>query len=157
MRPICHRLLCRGRRINAIAAITSSGVLAFEIISDTVNGDCFFYYLRGSLIPNMMSFPNPRSILILDNCAIHHVEEVKDLLAQSGIVAMFLPPYSPDLNPIEEAFSYVKAYLRKHDDVLQVIRNQTDVIESAFESITEDHCNSWIINSGYQWHCTNLV
>ena len=62
---------------------------------------------------------------------------------------MFLPPYSPDLNPIEEAFSYVKAYLRKHDDLLQVIHNQTDVIESAFESITEDHCNSWIINSGY--------
>ena len=98
----------------------------------------------------MMSFPNPRSILILDNCAFLHVEEVKDLLAQSGIVAMFLPPYSPDLNPIEEAFSYVKAYLRKYDDPLQVIRNQTDVIETAFESITEDHCNSWIINSGYQ-------
>ena len=53
MRPICHRLLCRGRRINAIAAITSSGILALETISDTVNGDLFFYYLRGSLIPNM--------------------------------------------------------------------------------------------------------
>ena len=55
---------------------------------------------------------SPRSILVLDNCSIHRVDEVLELLRPTGIVVMFLPPYSPDYNPAEEAFSYVKYYLK---------------------------------------------
>ena len=55
---------------------------------------------------------NPESIL--DNCSIHHTQEVKDIVQQAEIILMFLPVYSPDLNPIEEAFSFVKQYLRQH-------------------------------------------
>ena len=64
----------------------------------------------------------------MDNCSVHHVEDqVTELLRQAGIVVLFLPPYSPDLtpledlnpleplNPLEEAFGYVKGYLRKHE------------------------------------------
>ena len=64
---------------------------------------------------------SPNSILIMNNCSIHHISEVKELMRQSGIVMLFLPPYSPDLNPVEEAFSYIKNYLQKHDQLLQVI------------------------------------
>ena len=53
------------------------------------------------------------------NCAIHHVQEVKDLLQNAGILYIFLPPYSPDFNPAEELFSYIKYYLKDHDIVLQ--------------------------------------
>ena len=52
------------------------------------------------------------SVLTLENCSIHLIVEVKQL-QQSGILVLFLPPYSPDLNPIDEAFSYVKSYLKK--------------------------------------------
>ena len=55
---------------------------------------------------------NSRSVLVMDNAAIHHVEAVIDLLIAAGILIRFLPPYSPDLNPIEEAFSKVKAYVK---------------------------------------------
>lgn len=61
--------------------------------------------------------------------------EVKDLQT-AGIIALLLPPHSPDLNPIEEAFNYIKKYLRKHDDVLQAVNNPTDVMQAAFDSIT---------------------
>ena len=113
-----------------------------------MNGDTFFDFARGSLLPMMQPFDgrSPHSILIMDNFSIHHVAEVKDLFQQAGIVVLFLPPYSPDLNPVEEALSYVKNYLRKHDQLLQAI---SDIIQAALDSITPEHCNGWINHSGY--------
>ena len=113
--PTCMRLLARGQRINVISAISSEGVLATEFVKGTVNGDRFYDFLRGTLIPMMQPFngTNAHSVMIMDNCSVHHVSEVKDLLQSAGIAFLFLPPYSPDLNPIEEAFSSVKKILTK--------------------------------------------
>ena len=71
----------------------------------------------------------------MDNCTIHHTAAIKELLLDAGILVFFLPPYSPDLNPIEEAFSSVKYYLKQHDELLQSITNPFPVIYSAFNSI----------------------
>ena len=102
--PVTHRLFSR---VNAIAAVSTQGILAVEIEAGTVNGLKFFDFLRGTLIPNMMPFDgrNPTSIVVMDNCAIHHVREVVELASQVGILLFFLPCYSPDFNPAEEAFS----------------------------------------------------
>ncbi len=150
-RATYHRILHRGERVNAIAAISSAGLLSMELMKGSVNGESFYDFLRGTLIPQMMPFDghNPHSVLIMDNCSVHHVDEVKKLLRGAGIIVLFLPPYSPDLNPIEEAFSYIKQYLRKHDELLQAIADPTDIIKEAFQSITADHCNSWISDSLY--------
>ena len=104
---------------------------------------------------------NPQSLVIMDNYSVHHVEDqVTELLRQAGIVVLFLPPYSPDLtpledlnpleplNPLEEAFGYVKGYLRKHE-LFQSIPSPIDLIKMAFDSITEKHCQAWISDSGY--------
>ena len=93
---------------------------------------------------------SPHSILIMDNFSVHHVNEVREVLQQAGILVLFLPPYSPDLNPLEEAFSYIKQYLRKHDELLQAIADPRDVIRQAFQSITAEHCNSWISHAHYE-------
>ena len=76
--PLCHRLLVRGQRISAIAAIATDGLVALELTAETVNSDFFFDYIRGSLIPQMNQFDgvSPKSIVIMDNCSIHHVAEV---------------------------------------------------------------------------------
>ena len=82
----------------------------------------------------MMSYyngTNPHSIIIMDNCSVHHIAEVRDLLHQAGILVLFLPPYSPDLNPAEEAFSYVKSYLKKHDEMLQSAVPLSTVVHAA--------------------------
>ena len=92
---------------------------------------------------------NPNSIIVMDNCSVHHVHEVVDLIRQSGILLLFLPPYSPDLNPAEEAFSYIKGYLKKHDTLLQCGVSLTDIIQAGFDSITTTQCQSWITHSGY--------
>ncbi len=85
----------------------------------------------------------------MDNCSIHHVQEVKEVLQSVGVLVIFLPPYSPDYNPAEELFSYVKYYLKEHDEILQAISSPMDVLRSAFDSVTSVHCNGWISDSGY--------
>ena len=149
--PVYHRLLHKGKRISATAGICTTGLLALELKKGTNNGDAFYDFVRGSLIPNMLPFngQNPRSIAILDNCSIHHVQAVLDLFRDSGILVLFLPPYSPDYNPIEEAFSYIKYYLKEHDELLQAINDPIPIIQAAFDSITSEQCNGWINHSGY--------
>ena len=135
--PVYHSFLSRGDRINAIAAITSSGLLTVELTKATVNGDNFFDFIRGTLIPHMRPSDgvSTHSILTMDNCSVHHVNEVREVLQQAGILVLFLPPCSPDLNPLEEAFSNIKQYLRKHE-LLQAIRDPTDI----HASISEHNC-----------------
>ena len=113
--PVYNRLLVRGKRVSAITAMTVDGVLAYDLTTSTVNGEKFLDFLRGTLVPEKMSYngSNPKSILILDNCSIHHIQEVTDYLQSVGVLTFFLPPYSPDLNPIEELFSYLKYYIPK--------------------------------------------
>lgn len=117
----------------------------------SVNGDIFLDFLRGTLIPNMQQYDGiaSRSIVILDNCSIHHVTEVTELFREAGIVVFYLPPYSPDLNPIEELFSYVKYYLKRHDELLQAITDPTPIIQAAFDNVFPDQCAAWITHSGY--------
>ena len=151
MRAEVPSLLARGQRISAIAAIDHNGLIDVELTTGTVNSDIFYDFIRGSLLPNLQPFDgtNKRSVVIADNCSIHHVDMVTSLFEEAGVLLLFLPPYSPDYNPIEEAFSYIKGYLKLHSDIFQVTRDPTPVIRAAFDSITSDQCNGWISHAGY--------
>ena len=146
-----HRWLHRGSRISAIAAVSTTGVLAVEITTGSVNGDIFFDYIRGCVIPEMLPFDgnNPKSIAVLDNCSIHHVHQVTQLFKDSGILVLFLPPYSPDFMPIEKTFSYVKYYLKDHDELWQAMADPKVLIQAAFDSVSNSHCEGWISSCGY--------
>ena len=94
--PVYHRFLHRGQRtcISAIAALSADGVIALELTKGTVDGSKFVDFIQGKLIPEMQPFDgeNTRSILVLDNCSVHHVQEVSELLDEAGILHFFLPP-----------------------------------------------------------------
>ena len=81
----------------------------------------------------------------MDNCSVHHSQEVKDLVRDAGILVLYSPPYSPDYNPIEELFSYAKYYLKEHD----VLSAVTLILKSAFDNVTSNQFNGWITHSGY--------
>ena len=149
-RPVYHRFLHRGNRVSTITAMCTDGILATEVFYGTLNGERFLDYLRGSLIPEMLPFDgiSALSVLVLDNCSVHHVSSALELLSQAGILAMFLPPYSPDLNPVEELFSAIKYYLKDHDDILQAMPNPIPLLKSAFNYISVEQCNGWISHSG---------
>lgn len=98
-----------------MVAMGSQGILTFDFLMGTLNGNRFFDFIRRHLIPCMQQFPAPNSILIMDNCSVHHVDEVRAELHSAGLMVIYLPPYSPDFNPCEELFSYMKYYLKDHD------------------------------------------
>ena len=143
----------RGERINAIAAISCDGVVAYQLLKETVNTDNFFDFIRGHLLSELQEYDgeSSSSVLILDNLSVHHAEPIVSLLQDTGILVEFLPPYSPDLNPIEEVFSYVKYYLRQHSDMIDAITDPTIIIHAAFNSITRQDCQAWITHSGYSY------
>ena len=86
-----YRFLVRGKRVSSITAMSVNGVLTYELTHSTVNGENFLDFLRGSLIPEMMPYngSNPKSILVMDNCAIHHIQEVTDYLQSVGVLLIF--------------------------------------------------------------------
>ena len=148
--PVCHRILHCGRRISVIAAISTNGLVTYDLVHGSVNGERFLQFLQGKLIPEMLPYDgeNPHSILVMDNCTIHHVQPVLDTLKQMGILVLFLPPYSPDMNPIE-MFSYIKYYLKDHDPILQALDDPVPLLEASFESVTKEKCIGWINYAGY--------
>ena len=131
-RPVYHRFLQRGQRISAVVAMCTDGVIALELREDTFNGDKFLEFITGTLIPEMLQFDgsSARSVLVMDNCSIHHTASALQLLDAAGILTMFLPPYSPDYNPVEELFSYIKYYLKEHDEILQAVSNPKPIIKA---------------------------
>ena len=82
-------------------------------------------------------------MIILDNCAIHHVQEVVDMVEGVGAIVHFLPPYSPDLNPIEEAFSKVKSEMKNLGETTDITDTET-ILLMAFASITAQDCREWV-------------
>lgn len=149
--PVCHRIVIRGKRVSARAAISNEELVRVELTYGTVTGERFADFIRGTLIPEMTPFDGSpkKSVIIMDNCTIHHTAAIKELLLDAGILVFFSPPYSPDLNPIEEAFSSVKYYLKQHDELLQSVTDPFPVIYSTFNSITPEKGNGWITHSGY--------
>ena len=76
--PVYHRLLVRGKRVSAITAMSVDGMVVYDLTTDTINGEKFLDFLRATLIPEMMPYDgsNPKSIIIMDNCSVHHIQEV---------------------------------------------------------------------------------
>ena len=137
-RVVKHSFISRGKRINAIVAISSSGVVASHLTNNNVDMCIFYNFIRAELLPNLQQFDgsSKNSVLIMDNLTVHHCEPIVSSLKDMGIVVQFLPPYSPNLNPIEEAFSYVKYYLKLHEDLMQEMNDLIPLITSAIDSIT---------------------
>lgn len=86
-----HSLLVRVERISAIASISMDGLLDVKIVKGTSNGNTFYDFVQEILLPHLMPFygRNPHSVVVLDNCAIHHVAEVKSVLEEVGVLVYF--------------------------------------------------------------------
>ena len=107
MTPRDQRLLIRGTRYSAIPAMSVDGIHDVYLFEGTVDGEKFAEFVHNCLRPFIQAFNwiNPHSVIIMDNASIHHMEQVVDIIEdQIGVRLLFLPPYSPDLNPAKEVF-----------------------------------------------------
>ncbi len=98
-----------GKNVSLVCAIGSGGVKPSMSVEGAVDGKAFETYIEHFLVPELKR----GQIVVMDNLCVHKSRRVERLIQEAGAELLFLPPYSPDFNPIEEAFSKVKASLRK--------------------------------------------
>ena len=110
-------------------------------------GETYTEFIRERLIPQCTPWPGPRSVLIMDNCAIHKKDELLPLCAEAGVILLFLPPYSPDYNPIEYSFAEFKRLLRRGVDCSA--DEIFDYIDVAMQKVNEaDNATAYFQRSG---------
>lgn len=152
---ISEKLLVRGKRFSAISSMSMSGILDLAITTQSVDGEAFISFVERNLLPHLLPFNgvNEKSVVILDNASIHHVPEIESLIEETGAIAIYLPPYSPDLNPIEECFSKIKNILRANDPLIQISSDSEIemLILASFASITPNDCEHWMEHCGYMY------
>ena len=151
--PQDYSLILRGKCYSAIGIISTKGVQDVYITDGTVNGDRFFVFVRRDMLPLLMPFDgqSPNSIIIMDNASIHHVDQVTELITSVGALVRFLPPYSPDMNPIEEVFAEVKHYLQANGLLFETSMSPTSIMLMAFNSVNVHNCQAYIQHAGYNY------
>lgn len=108
-----------------------------------MDGEAFLVYVRRVLIPIL----TPGDIVIMDNLPAHKVGGVREAIEAKGAQLLYLPPYSPDFNPIEKAFAKLKAFLRKA--AARTIDLLWDTIAKAVDTFTPTECQNYFAASGY--------
>ena len=120
--PWVKRPLARSQRWSILPAYIIDGVLTSFIYHGGINAALYLWFLKEQVLPRCSLFPGPRSVLVMDNCSTHLVHEVREVCDRYGVILMFLPLYSPDFNPIEELFSVIKAWLKKHHELARTMQ-----------------------------------
>ena len=132
-----------GPNVTLVAALTPTGLQAAMTVSGAVNGDVFAAYLDQVLGPTLM----PGDVVVLDNLPAHKVAGLAQLVEARGARLLYLPPYSPDFNPIELAFSKLKTWLRTAQ--ARTREALEGVIQMAAEWISEQDARNWFDHCGY--------
>ena len=102
----------RGQRYQILAAYAQDGILHSTVFAGPTSGSVFEDFLE-QLLPRCGRFPAPKSVLVMDNASFHHSENIERMCAEAGVKLLYLSPYSPDFNPIEEFFAELKAFMKK--------------------------------------------
>ena len=113
------------------------------VLDGPMNGDWFKAYVEQILIPTL----SPGDIVVMDNLSSHKGEDVREAIEAAKAELRFLPPYSPDLNPIEPAFSKLKAHLRKHAE--RSMDALWDRIGNLIAEFSPAECQNFFRHAGY--------
>jgi transposase len=125
------------------AGLRLSGLAAPMIIDGATDGDVFRAYVEKVLIPEL----DPGDIVVMDNLPAHRVGGIHKAIAAAGAILLYLPPYSPDFNPIEMAFSKLKAILKSAAP--RTIFDLYEALKNALNAFTADACRNYLAAAGY--------
>lgn len=135
-----------GPHYTTVAALTLQGVQAPFLLEGSMNGPTFETYIEQLLAPTL----KVGDIVILDNLASHKHEVIRTLIEARGATVEFLPPYSPDLNPIEKCWAKVKTALRKLQ--ARTYEALLDALAAALRAVTPQDAAAWFKHCGYAVH-----
>lgn len=125
------------------AGLRLSGMAAPMLLDGPMHGAAFLAYVEHVLVPDLAV----GDIVVMDNLASHKVAGVRERIEAAGATLLYLPPYSPDFNPIEMAFSKLKAALRKA--AARTKADLWDAIATAIETFTPTQCENYFAAAGY--------
>ena len=126
------------------AGLRLRGLTAPMLLDGPMNGAAFLAYVEQVLVPTLA----PGDIVVMDNLPAHRASGVRHAIERAGARRLFLPPYSPDFNPIEQAFAKLKALLRK--EAARTADDLWDAIAIFIGAFTPDECANYFTNSGYE-------
>lgn len=126
-----------------VAGLRNDAITAPLVIDGAMNGETFRAYIEQFLAPTLAH----GDIVIMDNLASHKVAGVREAIEARGATLIYLPPYSPDLNPIEQAFAKLKALLRKAAP--RTVEALWAVIGEALSAFPSTECANYLANAGY--------
>jgi transposase len=127
-----------------VAGLRLEGLTAPMVVDGAMDGEMFTAYAETILAPTLA----PGDIVILDNLPAHKVTGARAAIEARGAFLLFLPPYSPDFNPIEQAFAKLKSILRKA--AARTVQALEAAIAFALDAFTPDECANYFTNSGYE-------
>ena len=127
-----------------VAALRLEGMTAPMVIDGAMNGEAFRAYVRHMLVPSL----GPGDIVVMDNLPAHKVGGVREMIEAAGARLLYLPPYSPDFNPIEQAFAKLKALLRKA--AARTLDALETAIAAALDAFSPDECANYFTAAGYE-------
>jgi transposase len=133
----------KGTNVSVISAITIDRILAQWSALGAVNGVTFEAFISGVLIPQLWV----GAIVIMDNCSVHKGEEVERMIRAAGATLIYLPPYSPEFSPIENAWSKIKNILRSL--AARTYPDLMDALQAAFDEVTESDLKGWFTHCCY--------
>jgi transposase len=133
----------RFERTSVISSIRLNGDIAPLMFKGALNGEVFSTYISDILAPTL----HAGDIVIIDNLSVHKVKGALDPIYQKGATVMFLPSYSPDLNPIELCWSKIKSILRKYKS--KCFDDLVDSVKTAIECIIDTDIIGWFKHDGY--------
>jgi transposase len=133
----------RWRTLTFLAALRADRIDAPCVIDGPINGHSFLAYIEQLLVPTL----RPGDIIIIDNLGSHKGAAVRRVLRAAGAKLFFLPPYSPDLNPIEQVFAKLKTLLRKAAE--RTVQATWQRIGSLLATFTPTECANYLKNAGY--------
>lgn len=126
-----------------LAALRHDGITAPLVLDGPINGESFKAYVEQVLVPTL----KPGDIVVMDNLGSHKSRDIRNAIRSVGARLMFLPPYSPDLNPIEQVFAKLKTLLRKAEErTVEAVWRRIGILLDCFPP-TE--CANYLRNSGY--------
>jgi transposase len=125
------------------AGLRVNGIAAPMVLDGPMNGDWFKAYVDQVLVPEL----KPGDIVVMDNLSAHKSEAIRQAIEDAGAELRYLPPYSPDLNPIEQAFSKLKAHLRKHKE--RSLEGLWKRIGELIDDFMPIECENFYRNAGY--------
>ena len=140
----------RGAKYSILPAISIDGIIHLEVLDNAVTGADFRRFVQ-DLLPRMNEWPLPNSVLVIDNASIHKVAGIREMVEGRGARLLYLPSYSPDFNPIEHAFSSIKARLRANRDHLNdaAVGSVYDALWQAVHSTSAESARGWYKHCGY--------